>query len=128
MKVVESLTYKQMVAGSSPAVIATNLEGYIMTGIDPRDSMVYGQYVDSMKRFADLHMYEMMRMDRNTRMQYLCAEIEKLVSPEFINAHIVKKEWFLDTMDSVVSSIFDDVHQHFTAKAEAFIKTYINSK
>jgi len=99
-----------------------------MIAIDLRDSIVYEQYLESMKRFADLHMYEMMRMDRNTRMHYLSSEIEKLVSPEFINAHICKREEFLDTMDSVVGSLEEDVRQHFTAKAEAFIKTYINSK
>lgn len=99
-----------------------------MTAIDPRDSITYNEYVSSMTRYVNLHTYELMRMSHHVRMDHLIAEADNIISDEFINAHVSKKEWFSQTKEDIVSSICEDAHDHFLVKADAFIKNFMGTR
>jgi hypothetical protein len=89
-----------------------------------KDSILYKDYVESAKRHADLHMYEMMRMSSVSRLDYMLSHIEKMVSAEFINSHITNPVEFSKYKEMVALSIYEDVDNHFTTKADLFIETY----
>lgn len=99
-----------------------------MLTIDPRDSLTYNEYVYAMTRYVELHMYELMRMSHDVRIDHLIAETDKIVSDDFINAHIPLKDMFTQTKVDIVSSICEDAHEHFLVKADLFIKNFMDTR
>lgn len=99
-----------------------------MTTVDPRDSLTYNEYVSAMTRYVELHMYELMRMSHDVRMDHLIAEADKIISDDFINAIIPSRDMFSKTKVDIVSSICEDAHDHFLVKADSFVKNFMDTR